>query len=404
MADRIRPTTSKLRYSDIKKDPQIRKNLVINDEKRKSNVPMSIPIDLVKKTSSSSNRSPKMIKPQNIFGQDTQKYPKNYIKSLKIASKQSSSRRASPIRLSIKQNPFLITSKPGHRRNKSDVPTVTEKITSSPYVSREKLRNFDKSNQIKIFIMPEPTLKNKRNLSQETSSLKRQSSFIKSLNNSFETHETSSEDNKRQFLIHSIILNFRKIGLPLKTNREFYTIIKQIGKGSFGKVYLAIHVLTGHNVAIKAISKGQIQDERIRHKVFQEVFVMKRIHHRNVIRLLELFESENHIMIVLEFVDGGDLLQLVKSKVSLSETESKLIFSQIVQGVIAIHGKNVIHRDIKLDNVLMSADCMTAKICDFGVSRVAKSGQIIDEQCGTPAYLAPEIIVDRGYEPFYVDL
>jgi serine/threonine protein kinase len=79
------------------------------------------------------------------------------------------------------------------------------------------------------------------------------------------------------------------------------------------------------------------------------------------------------------------------------------MFKQIVYGLAHCHCRSVLHRDIKLDNILMDNEG-SIKICDFGVSRLINKGQIIQEQCGTPAYLAPEIIADEGYEGFYVDI
>ena len=95
----------------------------------------------------------------------------------------------------------------------------------------------------------------------------------------------------------------------------------------------------------------------------------------------------------MEYAGGGDLLRLIKKRGKLKETDSKYIFKQIVYGLSHIHCRSVIHRDIKLDNILL--DCEKGvKICDFGVSKIIKKSQVIKEQCGTPAYLAPEIIID----------
>jgi len=146
-----------------------------------------------------------------------------------------------------------------------------------------------------------------------------------------------------------------------------------------------------------------MKDDFTRRKVFQEVYLLKKIKHSNVIRLLEVFESSKHLLMVMEFAGGGDLLQLIKRKSRLKESDAKFIFKQICYGLAHIHCRSVIHRDIKLDNILL--DCEKGvKICDFGVSKIIKKGQIIQEQCGTPAYLSPEIIIDKGYEGFYVDI
>lgn len=105
----------------------------------------------------------------------------------------------------------------------------------------------------------------------------------------------------------------------------------------------------------------------------------------------------------MEYAGGGDLLQYVKQRKRLDEDTSKAIFKQIVYGLGHCHCRSVLHRDVKLDNVLMDGEG-GVKLCDFGVSRMVKKNHIIKEQCGTPAYLAPEIIIDEGYEGFYADI
>jgi serine/threonine protein kinase len=187
------------------------------------------------------------------------------------------------------------------------------------------------------------------------------------------------------------------------TTLDFYKFVKLIGKGAFGKVTLGIHKLTGKYVAIKAIDKNYMKDDFSKKKVFQEVFILKKIRHSNIIRLLEVFESPKHFLMVMEYAGGGDLLQFVKQRKRLEELDAKYIFKQIVYGLGHCHCRSVLHRDIKLDNILMDLEG-SIKICDFGVSRIINKGQLIQEQCGTPAYLAPEIIADEGYEGFYVDI
>lgn len=129
---------------------------------------------------------------------------------------------------------------------------------------------------------------------------------------------------------------------------------------------------------------------------------MKKIRHSCVIRLLEVFESPKHFLMVMEFAGGGDLLQYVKKRKRLDEETARAIFKQVVYGLGHCHCRSVLHRDIKLDNILLDGEG-GIKLCDFGVSRIVKKNQVIKEQCGTPAYLAPEIIVDEGYEGYYAD-
>lgn len=105
----------------------------------------------------------------------------------------------------------------------------------------------------------------------------------------------------------------------------------------------------------------------------------------------------------MELICGGDLLSFVRKRTKLNETTAKFIFRQIMEALQYIHSQNIIHRDIKLDNILIDLG-NNVKICDFGVSRTVRSGDIMHDQCGTPAYIAPEILKNLGYEGFGVDV
>jgi serine/threonine protein kinase len=175
-----------------------------------------------------------------------------------------------------------------------------------------------------------------------------------------------------------------------------------IGKGAFGKVLLGVHKLTGKYVAIKTIDKAYMKNEFSRNKVLQEVYILKKVRHANIIRLFEVFEDALHILIVMEFAAGGDLLRYLKQRGRLPEAEARDMFRQIVYGLGHIHSRCVLHRDIKLDNILLDTEG-GVKICDFGVSKIYPRGVVIKEQCGTPAYIAPEVITNEGYEGYYID-
>lgn len=170
----------------------------------------------------------------------------------------------------------------------------------------------------------------------------------------------------------------QKHGRMPPTSLEFYGYVELIGKGAFGKVTLGIHKLTGRFVAIKAIDKTYMQDSYSRQKVYQEVYILSKIRHPNVIRLYEVFESTKHLLMVMEYAGGGDLLKLVKQHKRLNEMQAKHFFKQIVYGLAQTHCRSVVHRDIKLDNVLVDDDGKI-KICDFGVSRIMTPGLIAKE-------------------------
>ena len=196
--------------------------------------------------------------------------------------------------------------------------------------------------------------------------------------------------------------SLRSTGTVPPTTSGFYLFGHMLGKGAFGKVYLGIHKLTGSKVAIKSIEKTYLKDERVKRKVYQEVAGMSRIKHPTVVRLYEVFESPKHFHIVMEFCGDGTLLQLIQRKGRLSEPQSAIYFRQLIQAIKACHQSGVAHRDLKLENVFLEGNVL--KLGDFGMSRVVKPGQKVQEQCGTLAYAAPEILTDREYEPFPVDI
>ena len=131
---------------------------------------------------------------------------------------------------------------------------------------------------------------------------------------------------EREKLIRFIRLYAKKNGEIPPTTLDYYKFLKLIGKGAFGKVTLGVHKLTGKQVAIKTIEKSYMKDEFSRKKVFQEVYILKKIKHSNIIRLLEVFESPKHLLMVMEYAGGGDLLQFVKKRGRLEEDEARHVF------------------------------------------------------------------------------
>ena len=130
---------------------------------------------------------------------------------------------------------------------------------------------------------------------------------------------------------------------------------------------------------------------------------MRRTRHCNIVRLYESFETQQHIVFVMEVCGGGDLLTYVRRRRKLKEETARFLFKQIVTGLAYCHTKNVLHRDIKLDNILLTSRG-DVKICDFGVSKLVTPGETMTEQCGTPAYIAPEVFKNNGYKDFASDI
>ena len=209
---------------------------------------------------------------------------------------------------------------------------------------------------------------------------------------------------EKKGLIKDIKNHFKQAFFEFNTNLKFYKFIKLLGQGAFGKVILAEQVLTGIKVALKAIDKSYIQTESARKKIFREILILKKIKSPHVVKIWESFESSENIFIVMEFLQGGDLLDYLKKYGKMNESLAKNYFYQILCGAHSIHKNRVLHRDFKLDNILLDKNRKNIKICDFGVSKMISKGEIVFEQCGTPAYLAPEIVLDKGYEGFWSDV
>lgn len=165
---------------------------------------------------------------------------------------------------------------------------------------------------------------------------------------------------------------------------------------------LAMHKLVRKLVAIKSLNKECLTDEAQKSKLMKEVALLLKLRHNHVVKIYETIETEKHIIIVMELCAGGDLLNYVRKRRKLKEPYAKVIFKQIIDGLCYIHSKYIAHRDIKLDNILLDGKG-NVKIADFGVSKQGSKGVKMTEQCGTPAYIAPEILKDKGYS-FSVDI
>ena len=142
-------------------------------------------------------------------------------------------------------------------------------------------------------------------------------------------------------------------------------------------------------------------------KITYETNLMKKLNHPNITKILELFEDKDYILIIMEYINGGNLFSFVKKRRKVSEKTAKFLFKQIILGIKHIHSHNIVHRDIKLENILIDLN-NNIKICDFGIGRVLTSpDQLLFDQCGTPMYIAPEILLstkETGYKGFPVDI
>ena len=218
------------------------------------------------------------------------------------------------------------------------------------------------------------------------------------------TKDKSYYISEREKLSSYIKNYFKEKGHYPKSSPNFYKYGRLLGKGAFGKVNLALHIASGKLVAIKSFNKKKLLSEHSKQKIKTEIDVLKKLKNSNYFtKIYDAFQTETHILIVMEFI-CADLLGFIRKREKLSEKISKIIFIQIIQGLKYMHKFNIVHRDIKLDNLLLDLS-NTIKICDFGVSKVLKSpDEIMYDQCGTPAYIAPEVFGNSGYKGFSCDI
>ncbi|KAM9317894.1 LOW QUALITY PROTEIN: MAP/microtubule affinity-regulating kinase 4 [Pholidichthys leucotaenia] len=181
-----------------------------------------------------------------------------------------------------------------------------------------------------------------------------------------------------------------------------YRLLKTIGKGNFAKVKLARHILTGREVAIKIIDKTQLNPTSLQ-KLFREVRIMKTLNHPNIIQLFEVIETEKTLYLIMEYASGGEVFDYLVAHGRMKEKEARAKFRQIVSAVHYCHKKNIVHRDLKAENLLLDADS-NIKIADFGFSNEFTAGSKLDTFCGSPPYAAPELFQGKKYDGPEVDI
>ena len=234
-----------------------------------------------------------------------------------------------------------------------------------------------------------------------------------SFNNSINNFSTRNNIRKYSFRLNrEISSEFNISGMSTMINSKIFTgkiddylITKELGKGSYAVVKLATHKLTKNKYAIKIYSKQSLIDPQKRNTVKNEVNILKQIDNENVMKLYDVIDTPSNLYLVLEYINGINLLEIIKNEKYhfLKEERAKKIFLQVVKGISYCHKKNIFHRDIKLENILVLKDD-TIKIIDFGFGIKCNKDTYQKLFCGTPSYMPPEIVKKEKYIACYSDI
>jgi Ca2+-binding EF-hand superfamily protein len=189
-----------------------------------------------------------------------------------------------------------------------------------------------------------------------------------------------------------------KKAIGYRNFEDMYDITQDIGEGKFGAVKLGVSKQTGEKVAIKFIKKDSLEQDDFE-LIKTEIDLMKLFRHPNLVKLLDNFESDEYIYIVMEFLNGGDMLSYIKKKKILNERRAAKVIYNIALGVSYLNAFGIVHRDLKPENLMLvdTSDSSSVKIIDFGLTRTVAHGEKMKERLGTINYVAPEILSKQPY-------
>eukprot|EP01010_Urceolus_cornutus_P002604 NODE_334_length_1774_cov_220.698551_g270_i0.p1 GENE.NODE_334_length_1774_cov_220.698551_g270_i0~~NODE_334_length_1774_cov_220.698551_g270_i0.p1 ORF type:complete len:452 (-),score=103.86 NODE_334_length_1774_cov_220.698551_g270_i0:323-1678(-) len=187
-----------------------------------------------------------------------------------------------------------------------------------------------------------------------------------------------------------------------------YELGKTLGSGTFGKVKYAVDTSDPNRApyAIKVLDRKQIEKENMQDQLKNEIAIMKLLKHENIVIMHEVIQSAQHIYIILEIVTGGELFDRIVAAKRFDEATARRYFQQLILGVGYCHRQGVAHRDLKPENLLVGAND-NLKISDFGLSAMAtgsEKSKLLMTTCGTPHYVAPEVLEEKGYNGMTADV
>jgi len=189
--------------------------------------------------------------------------------------------------------------------------------------------------------------------------------------------------------------------------KKNYDIGKQLGSGNFATVHSATNKTNNSDipkdVAVKVIDKSKVEDMN---DIQREIEIMQIVDHPNVIRLYEIYDEPKKMNLIMELVTGGELFDRIVSKGNYSEKDAAETIKTLSKALGYLHDKNIVHRDLKPENILYLSPDPDApiKVADFGLARLVSGTDLMKTACGTPGYVAPEVLKNQGYDSGAVDM
>lgn len=181
-------------------------------------------------------------------------------------------------------------------------------------------------------------------------------------------------------------------------NEKKIVMIRTLGKGSFGKVKEALHTLTDEHLAVKILEKVRVVAGGDQVRVQREMAILKKVHHPNIVQVYEIVETPKYFFFLMEIASQGELSTLISARGALAESETRVLFGQLVSAVAHLHSLGISHRDIKPQNVLLDS-AGNVKLSDFGLGSFFAPAALLETPCGSPCFAAPEVITGKPYRP-----
>lgn len=183
---------------------------------------------------------------------------------------------------------------------------------------------------------------------------------------------------------------------PTRNIFDVYDFKGELGRGEFSKVVKAVHKETGEEWAVKCIEKHEIDSSRLA----TEVDILRKVDHPHIIQLKEFFDTPDTLYLVMELVTGGELFDKITKIGAYSEQTAAVLVANILSAVEYLHHMNIAHRDLKPTNLLLKdpSDDTNVKIADFGLSKIIGENTLLQTACGTPIYVAPEVLSGEAYD------